>query len=124
MNTRNIFSFVYVYIIMFVIFGSASLAHAQVGSSTQPYIQTYSTATSSTTVITLPSGYKSEVIYSYDGNQMHTIATSTPLTAQDIQNIQQNIQKEESAMQQLFQDQQALFNQQEQMFQNLWANFN
>ena len=87
-----------------------------------PNIQTYNTATSSTVIITAPNGYKSEVISNYDGSQFHTYATSTPLTSQDIQNIQANIQKEEADMQQLFQQQEALFQEQEKMFQNMWSN--
>jgi len=98
----------------------ASSVHAQTATSSQPNIQTYSTATSSTVIITSPSGYKSEVISTYDGNQFHTFATSTPLTAQDVASMQYNFLAEEQTMQKLFQAQQALFDQQEQMFQNFW----
>jgi len=87
----------------------------------QPNIQTYSTATSSTVVITSPSGYKSQVISSYDGNQFHTYATSTPLTATDMQNIQSDFEKQQAAMNAFFEQEQTFFANQQQMFQNLWS---
>lgn len=99
-------------------------AKAQLVNTSTPNIQTYNTATSSTVIITSPNGYKSEVVSNYDGDQFHTFATSTPLTAQDIQNIRTNIQTEEADIQQLFQQQEALFKEQEQMFQNMFNNVN
>jgi hypothetical protein len=113
----NIFSFALVAMFVF----SASLAHAETASTT-PNIQTFNTATSSTVIITAPTGFKNEVISNFDGNQFHTFTTSTPLTAADIQNIQTNIQAEETAMQNLIQQQDALFKEQEQLFQNMWNN--
>ena len=102
---------------------SVPLAHAQIATGSQPDIRTYSTATSSTVIVTSPSGYKSEVISTYDGNQFHTFATSTPLTAKDIAGMQYNVLAEEQAMQKLFQAQQALFDQQESVLQNFWSNY-
>lgn len=108
-------------VLLLVVSQFVSLAYAQTVTSSQPTVQTYSTATSSTIIITSPSGYKNEVVSTYDGNQFHTFATSTPLTAEDIANMQYNILSEEQTMQQLFQAQQALFNQQEQIFQGFWG---
>jgi hypothetical protein len=113
-KTINIF----VVIILIVI--CTQVAHAQTVPS-QPHIQTYSTATSSTVIITSPSGYKSEVISTYNGNQFQTFATSTPLTDQDIASMQYNILSEEQALQQMFQEQENLFNTQENMFQSMWS---
>jgi hypothetical protein len=97
--------------------------YAQTITANNPDIQTYSTATSSTVIITAPSGYKSEVITTYDGNQFHTFATTTPLTSKDIQGIKTNLQNEEIDMENFFQEQEALFKQQEQMLQSMWSNW-
>ncbi len=97
---------------------SATSVHAQTTNTSSPDIKTYNTATSSTVVITMPSGYKSEVISNYDGNQFHTYATSSPLTTQDIQNIQ----IERSDLEQIFQKQEELFEEQNRIFQDMLNN--
>ena len=123
MSKRFIFSSIFAVSALFAVSMIASRAYAQTSPSLQPNIQTYSTATSSTVIIASPAGYKSEVISTYDGNQFHTYATSTPLTAQDEQAIQANIQAEQTEMQQFFQQEQALLNEQEQMFRNMWNGY-
>ena len=119
---KSKYSFFALVLLVGVLF--ALSVEAQSVNTSTPNIETFNTATSSTVIITTPSGYKSEVISNYDGSQFHTYATSTPLTSQDIQNIQTNIQKEEVAMKQLFQQQEALFKEQEQMFQNMFSSMN
>ena len=95
----------------------ATLASAQTAPLAQPDIQTYTTPTSSATYITAPSGYKSEVISTYDGSQYHTYATSTPLTDADMQKMQSAFEAEEASMQKFFEEQQNWLEQQEQLFQ-------
>ncbi|MDD5152556.1 MAG: hypothetical protein PHS95_00940, partial [Candidatus Pacebacteria bacterium] len=87
----------------------------------KPDIQTYNTATSSTVIIKAPSGYKSQVVSTYDGDQFHTTATSTPLTDEDIQQMRENTQAQISAMQKMFEYQEAMLREQRKMFESIWG---
>jgi len=116
---RNILIFIssLTFSFFFIIFP----VYAQEAELSKPDIQTYNTATSSTVIIKSPSGYKSRVVSTYDGNQFNTVATSTPLTSEDIQEMQDRADREASAMQKIFEDQTALWSEQEKMLQNIWG---
>lgn len=57
----------------------------------------------------------------YDGKEYHTVATSTPLTARDIQKMQNDMRAQEEAMNNMFQAQQAFFDEQNKMFDSLMS---
>jgi len=58
-------------------------------------------------------GFKSEVITVYDGSRYRTYATSSPLSEQDVQKMQ-------AEMQQQYDHMNELFKQQDELFRSLW----
>lgn len=101
----------------FAVLPAVSLAQTE--NIVKPKIETYNTATSSTTIITAPSGYQSSVVSTYDSSGFHTVATSTPLTAQDIKKMQDNMRSQQDAMMKMFQAQQTFFDEQNKMFESM-----
>jgi hypothetical protein len=93
----------------------ASKAYAQ--SSAVPVVNTYKDATSTSVIINLPDGFNGSVMTTYDGNQIKTTySTSTPITNEQFNKIEADIQAQEKAMDDLFK-------QQQKMFQQMWGDF-
>ena len=91
----------------------ASKAYAQ--SSAVPVVNTYKNATSTSVIVNLPDGFNGSVMTTYDGNQIETTySTSTPITNDQINKVEADIQAQEKAMDDLFQ-------QQQKMFQQMWS---
>ena len=91
----------------------ASKTYAQ--SSTVPVVNTYKDATSTSVIINLPDGFNGSVMTTYDGNRIKTTySTSTPMTNDQINKVEADIQAQEKAMDDLFQ-------QQQKMFQQMWS---
>ena len=86
----------------------ASKAYAQ--SSAMPVVNTYKDATSTSVIVNLPDGFNGSVMTTYDGNQIKTTySTSTPMTNDQINKVEADIQAQEKAMNDLFQQQQKMF---------------
>jgi len=85
----------------------------QVQNDGRPHIQTFDTATSSGVVILSPSGYQSSVVSIYDNGQFHTVATSTPMTVEDLRQMRDDMERQQQGIQKMFNDQEAFFQQQD-----------
>ena len=103
--------------IVIFIFAIISLTPAIVlaqtsASSTEPIIQTFKTATSTAIYMTLPEGFNGAVTTTYDNGEFKTTyATSSTEVSAEFQKLQSQMEAEQQAMNQIFQDQQKLFDQ-------------
>jgi hypothetical protein len=93
----------------------AGTAHAQTTPDSMATSTVINTATSTTVILNLPANYQGSVVTNYDGTKFVSYATTSPLTSQDIETIDNNLAAEETAFNNFFA-------QQEQMFNQFWSN--
>lgn len=88
----------------------ATAVYADTVLATNPTVNTFKSATSTSVIINIPEGFSGSVTTSYDGNNIQTTySTSTALNNAQMDKINADIQAQEQAMDSFFQNQQKLF---------------
>lgn len=75
-----------------------------------------SAATTNTSVIESPYGYRNEIVTVYDGKQAKTYSTTTPITEADVKEMRENVIRHQKAMDEYFRKQ-------EELFRSFWYSF-
>ena len=83
------------------------LAQPAIAPTTPPV--PISEATTSTTVIESPYGFRNELVTVYDGKQTKTYSTTTPITEEDVKEMRENAIRHQKAMEEYFRKQDELF---------------
>ena len=106
-NDKNTVGIVLVLLVASVIANVYFLAQPAVAPTVPPVVS--STATTSTSVIESPYGFRNEVVTIYDGKQAKTYSTTTPITEADVKEMRDNVIRHQKAMDEYFRKQDELF---------------